>query len=138
MPDTLGMGSEFRRHNGAEPGAFEKVSEILEIGDLTTTRQTNEATNFDSGGYEEFTSGIRSSGELTIKAVYDKAEPVNEKLTGDIESDGLVQYELAFPDQQNTTGTFWALITSVQTAIPLKERMTQIFTLKISGKITWT
>ncbi|NQY63977.1 MAG: hypothetical protein HRT38_09650 [Alteromonadaceae bacterium] len=142
---SKGIGTKLRRGNGKkgqdgqEEETFVDIAQILEMGDITLTRETTDTTTFDSvGGYEEFEGGLRSAGEVTIKVKYKKTDPTAILLRSDFDSDVPVNYQIAWPDAEHTMVTFLGLVTSYGIATPLKENITQSFTLKISGKPSWS
>ena len=133
------MGTKLARGNGEDPEVFTPIAEILEIGDISLTRETTDNTTFDSvGGYEEFEGGLRSAGEVTIKVKYLKTDPTAILLRGDFDSDNKVNYQFQWSDADGTIMDFTGLVTSYGVATPLKESITQSFTFKISGKPAWS
>ena len=142
---SKGIGTKLRRGNGEasngkeDKETFVDIAQILEMGDINLTRETTDTTTFDSeGGYEEFEGGLRSAGEVTIKVKYQKTDPTAVLLRRDFDSDVPVNYQIAWPDAEHTMVTFSGLVTSYGIATPLKESITQSFTLKISGKPSWS
>ncbi|NQY64012.1 MAG: outer capsid protein Hoc [Alteromonadaceae bacterium] len=142
---SKGIGTKLRRGNGeANKGkegkeTFSDIAEILEMGDISLTRETIDTTTFDSeGGYEEFEGGLRSAGEVTIKVKYKKTDPTAVLLRSDFDADVPVNYQIAWPDADHTVVTFSGLVTNYGIATPLKESITQSFTIKISGKPKWS
>lgn len=136
---TIGHKTKFLRGDGGGPEIFAHTAEILEVGDITITRETVDDTTFDNlDGYETFIGALKNGGEFTLKVKYKKGSVNAAAFRADIDSDDPVNYQIVWPDADNTQLDFSALVTSVGIATPQKENMTQSFTFKISGKPSWS
>lgn len=136
---TIGHKTRFLRGDGAEVEIFVATAEVLEIGDITITRETVEDTTFDNDdGYETFVGALKNGGEFTLKVKYKKGSVNADAFVADVEIDDPVNYQIIWPDAGATQLDFSGLITSVGIATPQKENITQSFTFKVSGKPTWS
>lgn len=131
MPDIVGIGTKFRRYDGA---AWQQIAQIMKIGGPDSKRDTIDTTDLDTtGGYRTFIGGLRDGGnvKLTMKFVRDSFEVMRD----DFEDDALHDYEIVFPDDENTSFHFSGLVTEHPLTIDEKLVMADV-TIKISGPIT--
>lgn len=127
-----GVGTEFKRGDGASAEAFTKLAEVVAIGGPDMNRNTIDVTNLDSvGGYKEFIAGFRDAGEVTLNMNWTRDGYV--AILDDFDSDDLRNYQIVFPDESATEFSFSALVTRLSTAIPADDKVSMDVTLKISG-----
>lgn len=138
MSDAFsGVGTQFKRGDGASNEAFTAIAEINSIGGPDMSRDTIDVTSLDStGGYREFIAGFRDGGEISLDMNFTLATYDDMKL--DFESDDTVNYQIVLPDTGNTTFEFAALVTGLGVAVPMDDKVTATVTLKISGQVTLT
>ncbi len=133
---TIGAGTKFGRNNGS---SIDDIAELRELGDFEITRETEEDTNYDNADqYNTFLGTFKDGGELELTVKYKKGAVTATLMQSDLDDPNPVEYRIIWPDTDNTTVTFKALVTKMGIATPLKEHMTQSFTVKISGKPSWT
>ena len=126
-----GVGTEFKRGDGASNEQFTAIAEVNSIGGPDMSRDTIDVTSLDStGGYREFIAGFRDGGEVTLDSYDD--------LKLDFESDDTVNYQIVLPDTNNTTFDFAALVSSLGAAVPMDDKVAATATFKISGQVTLT
>lgn len=127
-----GVGIELRRYDGA---AWVKVAEILSYDGPNKKRDTIDVTNMDStAGYKEFIGGFRDSGEL--KCPMNFTRDTYDLMNDDFESNTKQTYELAIPDDDNTTMSFLGLVTELGFKADTSKQITADVTIKVSGQIT--
>jgi len=127
-----GVGIELRRYDGA---AWVKVAEILSYDGPSKKRDTIDVTNMDStAGYKEFIGGFRDSGEL--KCPMNFTRDTYDLMNDDFESNTKQTYELAIPDDDNTTLSFLGLVTELGFKADTSKQITADVTIKVSGQIT--
>jgi predicted secreted protein len=132
-----GVGTAFKRGNGASPEVFTAIAEVNSITGPGMTRDFIDVTSLDStGGYREFIGGFRDGGQLTLNMNFTYAG-YNAMLT-DYESDDAVNYQIVLSDSTETTIDFAAFVTDLPLDIKPDDRVTVSVTLKITGQVTLT
>jgi predicted secreted protein len=136
----IGHGVRFLRSDGASPPTLEDLGELLEPAGPSLSRDAVEATHAQSEDrYREFISGLRDAGEATATIALDPnagASTSHRKLLDDYNNDDAVAYRILFPNPEGTAFDFVGLITNLEHAMPIDDRMTLSLTIKISGKPT--
>lgn len=126
-----GVGTQFKRYNPTL-GQWEAIAEIKSITGPGMTRETIDTTALDTElGYRTFIPSFKDAGELVLAMNFTR--DVLEIMLADFESDSLKQYEIIFPDDDNTTINFVAFVTALGLAITTDDIVTQDVTIKISG-----
>jgi predicted secreted protein len=135
MSDAIaGVGIELRRYN-PDTSEWERLAEILSYDGPNKKRDTIEVTNMDSaGGYKEFIGGFRDSGELKCPMNFTRA--TYDLMNDDFESNTKQTYELAIPDDDNTSLSFLGLVTELGFKADTSKQITADVTIKVSGQIT--
>jgi predicted secreted protein len=136
MPSNAisGVGIELRRYNTGT-NKWERLAEILSYDGPNKKRDTIDVTNMDSaGGYKEFIGGFRESGDL--KCSMNFTRDTYDLMNDDFESETKQTYELAIPDDDNTTMSFLGLVTDLGFKADTSKQITADVTLKVSGQIT--
>ena len=133
----IGFGTIFSRENNT-PGTYDDLAGILEIGELNKTRNVVDNIFYDSSsGYIGKLAGLRNAGEISVTLVYDVTEADSVLLEGDLDIAALHNYRITWGDASGTTATFAGLVTSVGIATPIEDKVTQAFTIAISGEPTF-
>lgn len=134
---AIGHGVRVQRNPGNSPAEVEDIGELLEVSGPSLARDAVEATHSRSANrFREFISGLRDGGEITLTiALYpdSAAGSSHRKLVDDYEDDDAITYRMLFPDG----ATYWefdGLVTSLEHASPIDDRMTMAVTIKISGQ----
>lgn len=137
----LGFGVQFLRGNGASPEIFTSIGELLEASPPSLSRGTVDGTHHGSPErYQEFISGLRDGGEVSIRIHYTDAAYTT--LLADFNDNDSVNYRVAGPSDAGVAGagdkwTFTGFMTEVPVEMPLDDRMTIAATFKVSGKPTY-
>lgn len=137
---AIGFGVLLQRNNtGNSPASYEDIGEILEVSGPSFSRDAVDTTHSQSTDrYREFITGLRDAGEMsaTIALVPASAQgSKHRELMDDYESNSAVTYRMIFPDGA-TNFVFSGIITGIEHATPIDDRMTLNTTIKISGKPT--
>ncbi|TSA10046.1 MAG: hypothetical protein D4R73_05935 [Deltaproteobacteria bacterium] len=134
MPEAIaGMGTQFRRWNSAT-GLWEKIALITKIGGPDSKRDTQDATSLDTvGGYRTFIGGLRDGGNVKLSMQFSR--DTYEVMRADFEDDDLKNYEIALPDNDQTSMEFMGLVTELPLSVDEKI-ITADVTIKISGPVT--
>ena len=129
-----GVGIQLRRYNTGT-SAWEAIAEILSFDGPNKKRDTIDVTNMDStDGYKEFIGGFRDSGEL--KCPMNFTRDTYDLMNDDFESNTKQTYELAIPDDDNTTLSFLGLVTELGFKADTSKQITADVSIKVSGQIT--
>lgn len=136
----IGHGVRLQRASDASPAVFADIGELLEPAGPTLAKEPVEATHsLSTNRYREFISGLRDGGEVTGTFALEPgagASMNHKKIVDDYNNDNLVEYRLLFPNTNLTAWRFDALVTNVEHAEPIDDRMTIAVTFKISGQPT--
>ena len=127
-----GVGTLFRRWSGT---AWVNISEVNNITGPGMTRETIDVTSLDStGGYREFIGGFRDGGTISLSMNFTRS--TYDLMKDDFESDVVQDYEMVFPDAENTTVEFSGLVTECPLTIPTDDKITSDVVIKISGQVS--
>lgn len=131
---SIGHGADFLRSDtGASGGNFGTVGEVLDITPPAISRDAVESTHMGSPeGWREFIGGLKDGGEAQIEINFAPGSATATAFLNDINADAPGYYKIVFPDA--TEWGFSALATGLEPGIPIDDRMTATFTVKISGK----
>ncbi|MFP4019638.1 MAG: phage tail tube protein [Bacteroidales bacterium] len=122
-----GQGTIFIRNS-------EEISEINSIEGPGKSRETIDVTKLeDEDGYRQYIGGLREPGTVTLNMNFTRTgfDLFNE----DFESDDIQDYEIQFPDDENTTFVFSGLVTELPVSVPIGDKITMDVTIQISGKV---
>jgi predicted secreted protein len=139
MPSNAfaGVGTLFKRGDGASNETFATIAEVNSITGPNKTRDTIDVTSLDStGAYREFIASFRDSGEVTLNMNFTMAG--YSDMNDDFESASLVNYQIILPDTGATTFDFAGLVTAINNSVPTDDKVSMDVTIKISGQVTLT
>jgi len=118
--------------SGATAGTIGDVTNIT----ITETMETIDVTSMDSD-YREFIASWKDAGEITFTCNYDgSASGVADALHTAYATATAEAWTVTFPD--SSTFACSGLITSLGTAIPFDDKVTQDVTIKLTGEPTFT
>ena len=127
---TAGVGTKLKRWDS---GAWAEIAEIKNISGPTKSKGTIDVTSLSStGGYREFIGGFKDAGSITLSMIFRR--DTYEIMNTDFESSGLRNYEIIFPDDEDTTIEFEAEVTELGLAVSADEAILSDVTLKVSGQ----
>jgi predicted secreted protein len=134
-----GKGTLFRRWNdnpaGSSVGLWETIAQVKSIDGPSASRETLDTTTLDTpGGYRTFIASLREAGEISLTMNFTRE--TYELMKNDFEDDALKNYEIIFPDAENTTFEFEGLVTEVPITVEVDSIVTSDVTIKISGQVT--
>lgn len=133
---VLAHGAEIWMGDGATP--TETFTKIPGPGDIEFTPPQPEkvdVTNHDSAA-REYLQGLGADGELTTEFHFDAGEPLHIELRGKHGVATPTNYQLRFPDAQNTIGNFAAAFAYTM-RLPVGDAQVMSGTFAISGAVTW-
>lgn len=129
-----GVGTVFSRKDPTTQ-EFTPIASINSIEGPSMSRDTIDTTALDTvGGYRTFITGFRNAGTVTLAMNFTAEGFILMKT--DFESDVVQQYQIALPDEDQTTLTFSGLVTEMPLTIPTDDKVTVNVTIQISGPVT--
>lgn len=141
MPPTqavIGYGLLLQREIDGAPGTWATVTETIKIAGPAQKLDMKEATNLLSPNtYKEFIAGLRDGGSVTGSGTYIPKDAVQAKLRSDFDGGTLKKWQLILPGTLGTVA-FSGYVQDITPALPLDDRMTYAFTIKITGIVTVT
>jgi predicted secreted protein len=129
--------------SGTATPLAESFTTIGEVGDISgpqLTRETIDVTSHDSpGGFDEYITGLKSSGEVTFKVNWDPSNPTHDGSTGLWKkySDGN-DANFTITNVVGDVLAFAALVTSMGPSFPINGVIQCDMTLKVSGDVVLT
>ncbi|MFF2774860.1 phage tail tube protein [Streptomyces sp. NPDC058052] len=137
MAGENAFGVQFARGDGAGPEVFTALAAVNNVGGPSLTRETIDTTAHDSpNGWREFIGGLKDGGEVTIDINY---MPVaHDALIADFNDKDPRNYRLIFPDADQTTWGFPAIMTGFQPAAPTDDKLSASLTFKVAGEPTFS
>ena len=138
-------GSELKIGDDGSVTNYTKVAEIIDIGGPKMSRDTIEVTSQDSAdGYREFISGLKDAGEVNVSANWLPAAETHDGSTGVLskfDGDAVTKWQIITASDGSggrLTIAFSAIVTNFNVDLPLEEQAKMDFTLKITGKPTFS
>jgi FPC/CPF motif-containing protein YcgG len=131
----LGIGS------GASSGeVFSDFAEILDVAGPSFAKDTIDVAHSTSPDkYREFIAGFKDAGEVTLTLNMVQADFA--AILAKFELETTNNYQLTIPDDNYSTKptiVFAGHVTSIGSAYPTQDKVTQDITFKITGKPTYT
>lgn len=127
-----GVGTKFRRWTGSD---WEDIAEVTQIDGPTSSRETIDVTSLDStGGYREYIPSFRDGGTVTLAMNFTRA--TYEQMKADFEDDAVHNYEVLFPDTENTSIEFQGYVTEIPVSVSTDDKVTANTTIKVTGQVT--
>lgn len=139
MPSNAfaGVGTQFKRGNGASVETFAAIAEINSIEGPSMTREAIDVTSLDStSGYREWIAGFRDGGTVTLNMNFTYTG--YNTLKGDYDDDDEHNYQIVLSDSGNTTIAFAAWVTDIPVSVQPDDKVTATITLKITGPVNVT
>lgn len=135
MAGLDGFGTELRRGDGATPEVFTAIADPTGISGPGLSRETLDVTSHDSPDqWMEFLGGLKDGGEVSIDVNYQPA--AHDELVADFDDSDPRNYQLAFPDPDQTVWSFAAILTGFEPDAPYDDKLSASLTFKVSGKPT--
>lgn len=132
-----GVGTKFKRGNGASNEQFTAIAEVNSIGGPNLSREMIDVTSLDSSdGYREFIPAFRDGGEVTLEMNFTRDS--FDELLVDFQSDDRVSYQIIWADTNETQFDFAAYVTGLDINTTTDDKVTATATFKITGAVTLT
>ncbi|HEQ98808.1 MAG TPA: outer capsid protein Hoc [candidate division Zixibacteria bacterium] len=134
---VAGVGTQFKRGDGASSETFTAIAEITRIGGPGQTRELIDVTSLDStGGWREFIAGFRDGGELTLEMNF-TLDGYSEMLT-DFLSDDSVNYQIVLPNTEASVLDFAGFVMDLPLDIDPADAIKLNVTIKLTGAVSLT
>lgn len=130
----IGHGTNYAIHDGADPGAFVDLAEVIDIGDPPSdTVDDVEATHLKSPGRrKEYISGLIDGGDASFMLNWLPGSDTDDFIYALLASGETRQHRITWPN--GVTWTFSGYIKVAKPAAPLGDRLTMAVTVKVSGE----
>jgi predicted secreted protein len=128
-------GAQLLRNNGS---AYAAIEELTAIGGPSSKTKPIDCTNFDSGGVNEYISGLLDSGTVTCEGNF--VNGTNQALAyDDFNGRTTSLWEITLPGTQPAAGyfRFSAMVIEFAPDFKLTEQVKFKLTLQITGAITF-
>ena len=132
MGDIIGHGVTLA---GGTTGT---VGKILSIGIPGRTADMIDVTAADSADKTcEYLVGLIDEGEITVEVKYDGSNSgIAQKLNTAFQGRAAESWTITLPDSSTFVGS--GAISNLGPPIPIRDKVTQTITIKLSGKLTYT
>jgi len=125
--------------DGEASEVFTTIAEVEKISGPELELETEDATTFDSGGWEESIGTILKGGKVSMDLNFVPTAATHDPATGliaDMVERTLRNFEIVFPDAAATTWTIAAFITKFAPSVEVKGKLKASVELQISGQPT--
>jgi predicted secreted protein len=134
-------GSLLQMGDGATPEVFTTIAEIIEVKPPNSSRDAIQVSSHGSSdGYHEYLPGMRDGGEIPVTANWLPTNATQDQTTGVLESfndDSIHNWKWIAPDTL-VTCSFAGFLTAFEPDTPLTEQGKLSFTIKVTGKPTYS
>ncbi|MFT6772469.1 MAG: hypothetical protein ACJA1L_000173 [Paracoccaceae bacterium] len=129
---SIGHGITFGIHDGADPGAFDLIGEVIDITPPPLTTDQVEATHFlSAGGVREYIPGLKTPGEGSLTINWVPGDASDLILQALLTSGSVRSHQVTFPN--GTIWTFDGYVKGFAPSTPIGDRMTAVVTIQSSG-----
>lgn len=126
-----GVGTKFRRWGGS---AWADIAEVNSISGPSPTRETIDVTSLDStGGYREYIPSFRDGGQVQLGMNFTRE--TYDLMKADFDSDDTNNYEVLFPDDENTSIEFTGYVIELPVEVSTDDKVTANVTIQVTGEI---
>lgn len=130
-----GYDTAFAIHDGADPGVFQAIAEVMEITPPNQQSDDIEVTHYKSPNKKrEFIQGLTDPGEMTFGINWIPSDATDVILQALKTSGAKRDMKITWPN--GTTWTFNGYIKGFEPTAPIDDRMTATITVRVSGDTT--
>lgn len=127
-----GYDTAFAIHDGADPGAFDTIAEVMEITPPNQQSDDIEVTHYKSPGKKrEFIQGLTDPGEMTFGINWIPSDATDVILQALKASGAKRDMKITWPN--GVVWTFNGYIKGFEPTAPIDDRMTATITVRVSG-----
>lgn len=113
--------------------SWEDIADITSISGPGLERDTIDVSSHQSPqAWREFIGGMKDAGEVSIDVNYDPAD--HDELVADLDSEEPLSYRIIFPDDDETTWTFQAVMTGFEPDAPHDDKLSASLSFKVTGR----
>jgi predicted secreted protein len=129
-----GVGTKFKRGNGAQTEVFTDMPEVLSIGGPSPKADDIDVTSLDTvGGYREKITGFIDSGELQVS--FNWTLSIYGELLADLQNRTARNYQILYPNTEATIEQIRARVSGLTKSITPEKQITCDVTFLIDGVI---
>lgn len=133
---SLGYLSVYEIHDGASPGEFVEISEVIEINPGEDSADKVEVTHMQSPNrMREYIAGLLDPGDASFVINWVPGSDTDVMLRELRDSGEVRPHRITFPN--GVTLTYDGAITGYGKVVPIDDRMTATITVARSGGETW-
>lgn len=133
---VLGKGSNYQIHDGADPGTFEDVGQIMELAAPNPQADEVETTHMQtSGKVRTFMQGLIDAGTASFTIHSDPGSDEYEMVLDLRDSGDVRQHKMIFPTSAGGTyeWTFNGYIQGAEPATPMDGKQTLAVTVRVTS-----
>ena len=135
MAGQDGFGTLLKRGDGGSPEVFTEIADPTGISGPGLSRETIDVTSHGSPEqWMEFIGGLKDGGEVSLDINYQPS--LHDTLVDDFDDAAPRNYQLVFPDPDETTWGFKAIMTGFEPDAPYDDKLSASLTFKVTGKPT--
>lgn len=135
MAGQDGFGTLLKRGDGGTPEVFTAIADATGISGPGLSRETIDVTSHGSPDqWMEFAGGLKDGGEVSVDVNYQPA--LHDTLVDDFDDDAPRNYQIVFPDEDETTWGIKAIMTGFEPDAPYDDKLSASLTFKVTGKPT--
>ncbi|MCV6612018.1 MAG: hypothetical protein OIF55_14675 [Amphritea sp.] len=119
------------RENDADPAVFEKVADVLDLGEQSSSMAMVDDTRYDDSTSRErkTAGGLITEGDQEFIIRYEKGNTLVEAMLADYQSGKERRYQLRFKDAEKTCDTMTSVISSTGKTFPKGDLINRKITL---------
>lgn len=133
MSDFAGKGTTIQRYGtvSASSSTWTAFAGVKDFTPPNPTKETYDATDYDSGTHRKFVSGLIDGGEVTFTMNFNYTQYAQVK--SDLLEDEVIYYRSILPDTPSTYITFKGFVTNISGTVPVDDLVTADVTIKVTG-----
>jgi len=132
-----GFGSLLKRGDGGSPEVFTTVAEVVDIGEVSITQATADATHMESSGrFMEKIPTLLEAGAVSVILNYLPGDSTQSSLRADMIAGVSRNFQITIPGSSKVIA-FAALVTKAGPTITHDGKMTQTIELTPTGVQTF-
>lgn len=136
---TSGFGTLLKIGDGGGTEVFTAIAEVKSISGPSLSLETIDATHMSSpSGHREVLPSFKNAGEVSFDVNFLPGVGTQASLFTDWTNRTLRNFQLAFPDENDTVWSFAAYVTGLSISAPMDDVLGASVTLTISGPPDFT
>ena len=135
--EKIGLGATFER--STDGSTFTRITNVISGAAPTVTRDYNETTSFDSGGFKEYVPSFKDSGSVTLECNY--INDAFDTMKADEATGNAIHYRVTLPMEDGKTKAATVLFKGYPTVSigigNVKDTLTYSVEIKVDGATTY-